>query len=273
MIRLVATDLDGTVVGHDGSISPRTRAVLASVQDAGIRIVFVTGRPPRWMRPIADATDHRGLAVCANGAYVYDLHEETVVESYPLSVTHAHTAVRRLRSVLPAAGFGVERVEGFSHDPSYHPRWDVGSVRVAPIEELLDRPLAKLLVRDETSTGDAMLALARPVLEGVADVTHSNVYDCLLELSAHGVSKATTLERLAASWGIERHEVIAFGDMPNDVAMLRWAGVGYAVADAHPEVLRAVDHVTAGVDDDGVAVVLEALLARQPPVGERPTRS
>ena len=262
MIRLVATDLDGTVVGHDGSISPRTRAALTSVMDAGIRVVFVTGRPPRWMREIADATDHRGLAVCANGAYVYDLHAEAVVESYPLAVEHATAAVERLRSVLPAAGFGVERVEGFSHDPNYHPRWDVGSVRVAPIDELLDRPMAKLLVRDETSTGDAMLALARPVLAGVADVTHSNVNDCLLEVSAHGVSKATTLERLAASWGIERHQVIAFGDMPNDVAMLQWAGIGYAVADAHPEVLQAVDHVTSGVDDDGVAVVLEALLTQ-----------
>ena len=104
VIRLVATDLDGTVVGHDGSISPRTRAALTSVMDAGIRVVFVTGRPPRWMREIADATEHRGLAVCANGAYVYDLHAEAVVESCLLSVEHAKTAVERLRSVLPAAG-------------------------------------------------------------------------------------------------------------------------------------------------------------------------
>jgi Cof subfamily protein (haloacid dehalogenase superfamily) len=261
VIRLVATDLDGTVVGHDGAISPRTRAALAAVQDAGLRLVFVTGRPPRWVHQVAEATGHRGLAVCANGAYVYDLHAETVVGSFPLAADRALEVVHRLREVMPDAGFGVERTEGFSHDPAYHPRWDAGAWHVAPIEELLDRPVAKLLVRDETSSGDAMLALARPVLDGLADVTHSNVNDCLLEVSAHGVSKASTLERLAASWGIEPHEVIAFGDMPNDVAMLRWAGVGYAVADAHPEVLAAVDHVTAGVDDDGVALVLEALLA------------
>ena len=261
MIRLVATDLDGTVVGHDGSISARTRAALTAVQDAGMRLVFVTGRPPRWMHQVADATGHRGLAVCANGAYVYDLHQEAVVDSFPLAADQALEVVRRLRTALPHAGFGVERIEGFSHDPGYHPRWDVGAARVAPIEQLLDRPVAKLLVRDETSSGDAMLEVARPLLDGVADVTHSNVNDCLLEVSAHGVSKASTLERLAASWGIQRHEVIAFGDMPNDVAMLQWAGVGYAVADAHPEVIAAVDHVTNGVDADGVALVLEALLA------------
>jgi len=273
VIRLLATDLDGTVVRPDGSVSERTKAALAAALDAGLWVVFVTGRPPRWMADIAEQTGHRGLAVCANGAYIYDLHTESVVEQYPLTAESARLAVRRLRQVLPGAAFGVERVDGFAHEPEYLPRWDVGSAQVGPVEELLDRPVAKLLVRDEQSDGDTMLALARPVLDGVADVTHSNVNDCLLELSAHGVSKATTLERLAASWGIERHEVIAFGDMPNDVAMLRWAGVGYAVADAHPEVLQAVDHVTAGVDDDGVAVVLEALLARQPPVGERPTRS
>lgn len=258
----MATDLDGTIVRHDGSISPRTRAALTAVQDAGIRVVFVTGRPPRWMHSVAEQTGHRGLAVCANGAYVYDLHSEAVVEQFPLSVEAALAAVRAVRSVLPQAAFGVESLDGFSHDERYTPRWDVGSPRIAPVEALLDRPIAKLLVRDEESDGDTMLARARPALDGLADVTHSNVNDCLLEVSAHGVSKATTLEKLATKWGVRHDEVIAFGDMPNDVAMLRWAGLGYAVADAHAEVLAAVDHVTAGVEDDGVASVVERLLDR-----------
>jgi hydroxymethylpyrimidine pyrophosphatase-like HAD family hydrolase len=94
----------------------------------------------------------------------------------------------------------------------------------------------------------------------VAEVTHSDVNDCLLEVSALGVSKASTLARLAASWGIEPADVVAFGDMPNDVDMLRWAGTGYAMADGHPEVLAAVDNHARTILEDGVAEVLESLL-------------
>lgn len=262
MIRLVATDLDGTVVRPDGTMTPRTAQALRAVEDAGLRLVLVTGRPPRWMAPVVADTGHRGLAICANGAYVYDLHTERIVEQFLLDARDAAEAVRLVREALPHAGFAVERAGGFSHDAQYSPRWDVAPVRVAPVDELVTEPMAKLLVRDETSTGDAMLQAVRGPLAGVVDVTHSNVNDCLLELSARGVSKATTLAHLARQWGIDRHEVMAFGDMPNDVAMLQWAGVGYAMADAHQEVLDAVDHVTASVDDDGVAQVLEALLAR-----------
>jgi hypothetical protein len=256
----VATDLDGTVVRRDGTVSRRMAAALAAVEDAGIRLVLVTGRPPRWLRDVADALGHRGLAICANGAFVFDLHEDRVVEQFLLSPDGASLAVRRIRAVLPAATFAVERAEGFAHAPDYRPRFATDAMQVYPVEELVADPVAKLLVRDETSTGDLMLAKVRPVLDGVVDVTHSNVNDCLLEVSAHGVSKAATLARVARQWGLSRNEVMAFGDMPNDVAMLRWAGIGYAVADAHGEVLDAVEHVTGGVDDDGVAVVLEALL-------------
>jgi Cof subfamily protein (haloacid dehalogenase superfamily) len=257
---MLATDLDGTVVRPDGSISRRTRAALSTALDAGLWVVFVTGRPPRWMATVAEQTNHRGLAICANGAYIYDLHTESVVEQFPLAPQPAQLAVHRLREVLPAPAFAVERIEGFAHEPGYEPRWDVGSARVGPVEELLDQPLAKLLVRDEQSDGDSMLALARPVLDGLVGVTHSNVNDCLLELSALGVSKASTLARLAGSWGVQPEEVVAFGDMPNDIEMLRWAGLGYAVAGAHPEVLEAVDHVTGDTSSDGVAQVVERLL-------------
>ena len=261
MIRLVATDLDGTVVRPDGTMSERTAAALRAVEDAGLRLVFVTGRPPRWVGPVAEATGHRGLVICANGASVFDLHTERVVEQFPLPAATARRVVERVRRVLPAAGFAVEAVGGFAHDPRYRPRYDVGDARVAPIEDLLRGPLWKLLVRDESSTGDQMLELVRPLLAGLADVTHSNVNDCLLEVSGHGVSKASTLATLAGRWGIEPAAVVAFGDMPNDVAMLQWAGVGYAVAGAHPEVLAAVEHRTAAVSQDGVAQVLEQLLA------------
>ncbi|HEY5186720.1 MAG TPA: HAD family hydrolase [Actinomycetes bacterium] len=262
-VGLVATDLDGTIVGHDGTVSARTVAALAAVEDAGVPLVLVTGRPPRWMRPVVEATGHRGVAICANGGVVYDLHTERILEAFLLPLDAGLEAVRRIREVMPRAVFAVETGAGFSHEPAYRTRWDshLAAVRIAPAEELVAVPVVKLLVRDEDSDGDAMLELARQALGGLVEVTHSNPNDCLLEISALGVSKATTLARVAAEHGVEAADVLAFGDQPNDLPMLAWAGTAYAVANAHPEVLAAVPLHTASVDEDGVAQVLENLLA------------
>ena len=262
MIRLIATDLDGTIVHEDGSVSERTLSAFASAIGAGVKVVFVTGRPPRWMAEVAEVTGHRGLAICANGAYVYDLHAEAIVETRAMTPETARSAVDQLRVVMPDSAFGVETPDGFGHEKEYAPRWDVNPLlTVAPVEELLDRPLAKLLVRDQTLDGDTMLQRARPVLKGIAEVTHSNVNDCLLEISALGVSKASTLARLAEFWAIDASEVVAFGDMPNDLEMLQWAGRGYAMANAHHEVLAKAGNVAPTIHDDGVAEVLNQLLA------------
>lgn len=262
VIRLVATDLDGTIVRSDGTVSPRTMAAFTAAEAAGVRVVFVTGRPPRWMAEVSEATGHRGLAICANGAYVYDMHADSLVDTYAMTGSDARRAVDELRAVMPNSAFAIETAEGFGHEPEYQPRWKVDPLlAVGPIHDMLNRSVAKLLVRDESLDGDSMLDLARPVLSEVAEVTHSNVNDCLLEVSALGVSKATTLARLASMWGVAQDEVVAFGDMPNDVDMLRWAGAGYAMANAHEEVLAAVDNVAPTIHEDGVAVVLESLLA------------
>lgn len=259
--RLIATDLDGTIVRHDGSVSARVLEAFAAAADAGVRIVFVTGRPPRWMREVADVTGHTGVGVCGNGAFVYDMHDEVVLESFTMSTDVAVDAVGRVRGVLPTSAFAVESLSGFRYEPAYKPRWDIHEPTVVgPIHGLLNGDIAKLLVRDDEMPGDAMLALASPAVAGVVEVTHSDANDSLLELSALGVTKATTLALLAAQWGIEQHEVIAFGDMPNDVDMLKWAGRGYAVGNAHPSVLAVADEHAPSIHDDGVAQVIERLL-------------
>ncbi len=264
-IRLVATDLDGTIVREDGTVSPRTLTAFDEVMAAGIRVVFVTGRPPRWMSGVTEATGHRGVAVCANGAYVYDLQTEQIVKTFPLDISSALTAAERLQRVLPSPAFAIETADGFGHEPAYEARWKVDPLlSIGPVRELIDRPVAKLLVRDESLDGDRMLTLARPALRDVAEVTHSNVNDCLLEVSALGVSKATTLQKLADSWGIDAAEVVAFGDMPNDLEMLQWAGSGYAMANSHPDVLAAVSLRAPAIHDEGVARVLQTLLACAP---------
>ena len=262
MIRLIATDLDGTIVHPDGSVSARTMAAFDRAIAEGVRVVFVTGRPPRWMSGVADVTGHRGVAICANGAFVYDMEFEAVTETFAIPPEAAQDASARLKEVLPHPAFAVESLDGFGHDAAYIPRWDVDPLAVAPVEKLIDRPLAKLLVRDESLSGDEMLRRARPVLAGLVEVTHSNVNDCLLEISALGVSKATTLAKLAADWGVAQPDVVAFGDMPNDLEMIQWAGRGYAMANSHPEVLTAADHIAPTIQEDGVAQIIEVLLDR-----------
>jgi Cof subfamily protein (haloacid dehalogenase superfamily) len=255
---VVATDLDGTVVRSDGTISARTRDALTRAEEAGAMVVLVTGRPPRWMSGIADATGHHGIAICANGALVYDLHAEKVVESHPLAVATALGLVEQLRDAIPGIGFAVESVDGrFGHEPSYQPRWVTDDVTVGDVETLLDGPVAKLLGRHEEMDPDTLLAKATEVVTvELANITHSSSSG-LLEISAAGVSKATTLATLCDEHGHDASVVVAFGDMPNDLPMLAWAGHSVAVANAHPDVLAAVDEVTASNDDDGVAVVLE----------------
>lgn len=259
--RLIATDLDGTIVNREGSVSQRVLEAFGAAMDAGVRVVFVTGRPPRWMAEVADATGHAGVGICGNGAFIYDMHDEVVLEMFGMSGEVAADAVDRVRRVMPNSAFAVESLSGFSYEPTYKPRWDVHEpTTTGPIHGLLTGEVAKLLVRDDVLPGDAMLELAAPALSGVVEVTHSDANDSLLELSALGVTKGTTLATLAARWGVAQDEVVAFGDMPNDVEMLRWAGWGYAVGNAHASVLDAADEHAPSIDDDGVAQVVERLL-------------
>ncbi len=257
--RVVASDLDGTLVRSDGTISARTLAALDAVEDAGALVIFVTGRPPRWLAPVAQATGHRGLAICTNGAQVYDLGTEKVVAEHLLGPPVTAEVVRVLQAALPDAAYAVERTSGFGYTPEYRPRWEIPADSLqAAVEQLISEPAAKLLVRHDALDADALLAAARDVVGHLAELTHSSL-DGLVEISASGVSKATTLELLCTERGFFAEQVLAFGDMPNDLPLLAWAGRGVAVANAHPSVLAAVTEHTASNDDDGVALVLERL--------------
>jgi Cof subfamily protein (haloacid dehalogenase superfamily) len=255
--RLVATDLDGTIVGPGGEISDRTVRALHRVEELGVPVVFVTGRPPRWLGVVSERTGLTGLAICANGAIVYDLHTEEVVAHHSLAVEIGLEITGRLREALPEVAFAVETLDGYAREHAYRPRWDVGlEPTLGRIDEIFGEATVKLLVRHESMGADQLLAAARDVVGDLAEFTHSSI-DGLLEVSAAGVSKATTLAQLCAERGIAAADVLAFGDMPNDLAMLAWAGTAYAVAGAHPEVLAAVERHTRDPVDDGVAQVLE----------------
>jgi HAD superfamily hydrolase (TIGR01484 family) len=257
---LVATDLDGTIIRRDGTISARTVAAFARVQAAGARFVLVTGRPPRVMESIAAAFGHRGTAICANGALSYDMRTGTVEPLHLIPPPALAAAAAALRAAVPGIGIAVEYPDGHAADATYQAgSWDVNS-SIPRVDDatLFARPASKLLGRHFGYTCDDLLALALPGLSGLVNVTHSSAKG-LVEASELGVSKATVVAELAARHGIGPESVIAFGDMPNDLPLLTWAGTSFAVANAHPAVLAAATHVIGSNDEDGVAAYLETL--------------
>jgi Cof subfamily protein (haloacid dehalogenase superfamily) len=257
---LVATDLDGTIVRQDGMISERTVAAFARVERAGARFVLVTGRPPRVMGAIATAFGHQGTAICANGALAYDMEAGRIEALHLISPDTLRATASALRTAVPGIGIGIEYPDGYAADRIYQAyNWDLNnSIARLDDAELFARPASKLLGRHFGYTADDLLALAEPALGGLVSVTHSNGKG-LIEASAAGVSKASTVEELAARYGIGAESVIAFGDMPNDLPLFTWAGTSCAVANAHPAVRAAATHVIGSNDDDGVAEYLEKI--------------
>jgi HAD superfamily hydrolase (TIGR01484 family) len=273
VIRVVASDLDGTLLRGDLTVSERTRTAIHDARRAGVTFVAVTGRPPRSVRSLNEHIGLEGIAICANGALVYDLDSDTVQDQTPLAAEVALRIVRGLRKVAPGVAFAWEDVEGFSCEPTWgrDPMTPVQRIELGDPVELVRVPLLKMLARHTDLDFDELAEGARRVAGDDAIVTWSTRQ--VVEVSAAGVTKAYALERVCARLGVNPTEVVAIGDMPNDLTMLAWAGRGVAVANADPEVLAAVDEVTASNEDDGVAMVLERVLASGDGARRRARRS
>lgn len=260
-IRVVATDLDGTLLREDGSISARTGAVIARIQQAGLVFVLVTARPPRFLRRLAEAEGFVGLAICCNGALVYDLDAGVIVRHTPLRGEIATRLVTELREAVPGVSFAVEAGARYGWEPAYAAFAGALIEHGGVTDDALvfcREPITKLIVRHPEYAADTLLPLVRQIVGEDANVTHSGA--AFVEVSAAGVQKAVAFADLCAALGISATETIAFGDMPNDLPLLNWAGYAVAVANAHPEVLLMVDEVTSANRDDGVALILERLL-------------
>ncbi|MFE9258737.1 Cof-type HAD-IIB family hydrolase [Streptomyces sp. NPDC006879] len=266
--RLIATDLDGTLLRDDKSVSERTVTALAAAERAGIEVFFVTGRPSRWMDVVSEHVHGHGLAICANGAAVVDLHDGArIIKARELSRPAGLDVVRALRAAAPGSTFAVELTTGIHYEPAYPPFFLDPGATVASAEKLLvdagpetSTPVLKLLAHHEEMTPDGFLALAKDAAGAIASITRSSP-TALLEISALGVSKASTLELCCQERGISAEEVVAFGDMPNDIEMLSWAGTSYAMGNAHPDVIAAASGRTVANNEDGVAIVIERILA------------
>lgn len=258
--RLIASDLDGTLLHSDGTLSKRTVEAVMACEAAGMTLVLATGRPPRWIDPIGDQLGHQGVAVCANGALVYDLATRAVLSARTLSPQWAAEIVQRLRATFPGVIFAVEAIDHLGLEPGWQLNWTPPEGTLfGDALELVTTPVVKLLARLDGGEVEAALAHTAAELAGIAEVTWAGGKH-LLEMSAPGVSKGVALAALAESLGIDAGAAVAFGDMPNDLDMLRWAGRGLAVANAHQVVRDAADGVVGANDDDGVAAELERVL-------------
>jgi Cof subfamily protein (haloacid dehalogenase superfamily) len=256
--RLVASDIDGTLIRSDGTLSPRTIDVIRALP---VPFVLVTGRPIRWLRQLYDQMPEPVGAVCANGAVVYDPHTDEILRADPLSVDLLLDVSKRLREAIPDIALAVEVDDGrkFWYEEAWPLRWsgEREDVRVlATPEELTSAPAVKLLARSATHEPDAFYELVSRTLGGLAESTHSSS-SALVEISAVGVTKAAGLAWLCERHDVTAEQVIAFGDMPNDIPMLTWAGHSVAMRNAHPAVREVADEVGLSNDDDGVARYLE----------------
>jgi Cof subfamily protein (haloacid dehalogenase superfamily) len=262
---LIACDVDGTLIGEDEKVTPRTRDAVRAAVDAGVTFVLATGRPPRWIPPVVDGLGWAPMAVCANGGVIYDPATDRVLSARTLSVAALSELAELAARVIPGVGLAVERVGASAHDsatpqfvssPGYEHAWLNPDNTEVSIEDLLGAPAIKLLVRKAGASSAEMAAeLAKHVgVEG--DITYST-NNGLIEIVPPGVDKAAGIAEIAGPLGIAEADWVAFGDMPNDVPMLLRAGLGVAMANAHPDALAAADEVTTPNTDDGVARVLE----------------
>ncbi|MFC0582394.1 HAD family hydrolase [Micrococcoides hystricis] len=270
-MRLLASDIDGTILcpgpdGRPGQISERTIAAFGAAADAGILVVLVTGRPIRWLDPIREALGHNGLIIAFNGAVVYDLGAERVVHSSAMALETMFEVRRSIIQLEPRVHFAAETLTDLYVDTHgldlEETAFPVPDILPQPFEDslLADDEIVKLLAKTRHHGADDFWQAVHAKVGAHVAVTRSAPEMTLVEISAKDVHKANTLARFAAEHGIAAEDVVAFGDMPNDIEMLSWAGTSYAMASGHKLAIQAASHVAPACGDDGVAQVVEYFL-------------
>ncbi len=259
--RLIAIDVDGTLLGAGFAVSERTANVLRRVAAAGAVIVLVTGRSPRKLERVFTELGTRYAAICANGAIVYHPAEDQPRSCQMLEPAQAREVCRLIQEQVPDVMFAAE-VDGgrLLHNPGWPVHHeDRGIALPVRLEGLIATQLVKLQARAPGRNSDSFNKL---VTDAVGDLVEAVCpgYEGLVEMTPRGVTKASALAALAAELDIDAADVLAFGDMPNDISMLRWAGRSVVVANAHSEARAAADEITLSNLEDGVAVYLERLL-------------
>ncbi|WP_063758839.1 Cof-type HAD-IIB family hydrolase [Streptomyces sp. NRRL S-340] len=267
--RLVATDLDGTLLRDDLTVSARTLRALARVREAGARHLVVTGRPATACKQYLAALGYRGLAVCGQGAQLYDAGADRLLTSASLDLDLARSVVERVEAALGTLELGVVTAppeSRFKVTPRFGERvrhgWDVTTDRGL----LWTDPIDKLVLHHPDVPEDELESEARRLCGDEVTVVHS--VRGMVEVLPPGTTKGAGVARAAELLGLTAAETVAFGDMPNDIPLLAWAGHGVAVGNAHPALRAMADEIAPGNDEDGVAVVLERLFGTAEETGD-----
>ncbi|MEL7208711.1 MAG: Cof-type HAD-IIB family hydrolase [Actinomycetota bacterium] len=268
--RLIASDLDGTLLAGDGQLSDRTVEALRAADEAGIAVVAATGRSHRTAGPRLEPAPVVRTAVCSNGATVFDTGSATIVRHRTIDDEAVADVLAAVRSAHPDARFAWETSGGFGWEQAFvdlappHVGADIrNGNRAHEVHERIDdvapTNLIKLLVGHPSLVELEWLRVLEPVLPGDLSVSTSGA--AFVEVTGPGVDKASTLALVCDDLGIGAGDVLAFGDHANDVAMLEWAGTACAPANARSVALDVADHVVGHHDEDGVAVAIESVLA------------
>ncbi|HHU45067.1 MAG TPA: HAD family hydrolase [Actinomycetales bacterium] len=266
---LVASDIDGTLIDSRDRVSPRLRKALGRMIRRGVPLTLATGRPARWLYPVLEQLPVLPVCVCGNGAVLYDSGRDEVLRVKGLSPDVQRDVIDRARVAMAGVGeigAAVERAGTSAMDPAeelfvvshtYSHAWESIEHGILGETEMTSEPATKLLLSNpHMSSADLYKVIAPHIPEAHAHVTYS-MPEGLIEVSAPGVTKRAGLEELASMVGATADNVVCFGDMPNDIEMLEWAGLGVAMGNAVPAVQDVADEITATNDDDGVARVLE----------------
>ncbi|HET8601984.1 MAG TPA: HAD hydrolase family protein [Segeticoccus sp.] len=259
---LVALDVDGTTIHHDGTMSPRVRDAVRAVARAGHHIVIATGRSVIATLPvISELGLKHGYAVCSNGAITLQL-DSGLPGGYEILETVTFDpapALNLLRGSWPDAVVAVEEVGvGFKLSAPFPDGELQGTLRVVPWEELVSAPATRVTFRSPSGTSEDFLELVERI--GLHGVNYAVGFTAWLDINPEGVSKGTALEQVRRRLGVEPSSTVAVGDQRNDLEMLRWAARGVAMGQAPVEVQDVADEVTLDVDEDGLVPVLRSLL-------------
>jgi Cof subfamily protein (haloacid dehalogenase superfamily) len=260
-VRLVATDLDGTLLRPDGTVSERTVCAVRAAREAGLHVIPITGRPPRITWAVAREAGLGPLGVCSNGAAVVDISSMEVIETETMAAEVATGLVTMLRELFPGAVFAVEEMDSFTHevgfvDPSWG--WDELTETVDDIVQAVSSTCIKLIMRRPGWPAGELLAELKEQVAEKGHVTSSGLD--WVEIAGPGISKAYAAERVCKRLGVAVGEVLAIGDNHNDLTVLAWAGRAAAPANAIAEVLATVQTVLPPNAEDGVAQLLEELV-------------
>lgn len=256
--RLVALDVDGTLVDGDNVMTQAVRETVHAIRDAGIETVIATGR---GVPGVMDAVDNlgftEGYGVASNGAVTFRYDPE--VELLDVVTFDASEAVRRVLEHMPEALVAVEEVGvGFRLNKPFPDNEISGQFVVEDVESLIAEPVARVVIRSADHSRDEFTAIVKDL--GLTGTNYYIGYSAWLDLAPQGVSKASGLELLCGKLGIEQAEVLAVGDGNNDLEMLQWAGRGVAMGQAPQMLIDAADDSTGSIDDDGLAIELRRYL-------------